>query len=211
MTTIDELIRVIEELSSAGRDVVARGLVIASGGNLSARIPGADEFVVTAAGTWLDRLTPEDFSVVGLDGIVRGGNERPSIEWQLHHRAYAARPDIAAVVHLHPQAAILLDALGHPVRLITLDHVHYVRAVARVPFLPAGSADIAESVAAALGRVDVVLMAHHGSACVGNSVGMALRRAMNLEQAAELSLRCLQLGDTTAAFPPEWLAHPLAV
>ena len=40
---------------------VAAGLVVASGGNLSARLPGADEFWVTAAGTWLDRLAPADF------------------------------------------------------------------------------------------------------------------------------------------------------
>ncbi len=210
MPTPDQFAGLVEELISAGRDVVASRLVVASGGNLSARLPGGDHFVVTATGTWLDRLRAADFAIVGLDGEVRLGSPPPSIEWKLHHRAYRARPDVTAVIHLHPQAAVLLDALGHRVRLLTLDHVNYLRTVARVPFLPAGSAEIADAVAGALGEANVVVMAHHGSASVGDSVAMALRRAMNLEQAAELSLRCLQLGDTTAAFPEEWLAHPLA-
>ena len=50
----------VDQLVEVGRLAVERGLVLASGGNLSARLPGETEFVVTAAGTWLDRLTPAD-------------------------------------------------------------------------------------------------------------------------------------------------------
>src|SRR5205085_1979073 len=55
-----------DQLAEVGRIAVARGLVVASGGNLSARLPGDDEFLVTGAGTWLDRLEPGDFSVLTL-------------------------------------------------------------------------------------------------------------------------------------------------
>ena len=201
----DPIAPLIAELAAVGRDAVGRGLVVASGGNLSARIPGRDAFVVTAAGTWLDRLVDADFSVVGLDGTVTGGNPTPSTEWKLHQRTYRARPDVNAVVHLHPQTAVVLDALGHEVRLLTLDHVTYLRRVARVPFHPNGSDELADASADASRDCDVVILANHGCSTLGDTVAMAYRRALNLEEAAQNTFRCLQLGDLDTTFPPDAL------
>ncbi len=195
----------LDQLAEAGRTVVARGLVVASGGNLSARVPGTDTFAVTATGTWLDRLTPADFVLLGLDGRRRGGGERPSVEWKLHQRTYAVRDDVAAVVHLHPQHVLLVDLLGQPIRLVTSDHQVYVGSVGRTPFLPAGSQDIADAAAEEARENDAVILAHHGCSALGDSVEMALRRAMNLEEAATMTYRLLLAGDTTAQFPPEWV------
>ena len=74
----DPIAPLIAELAEAGRDAARRGLVLASAGNLSARIPGRDAFVVTAAGSWFDRLAPQDFSVVAFDGTVLDRNPAPS-------------------------------------------------------------------------------------------------------------------------------------
>jgi L-fuculose-phosphate aldolase len=178
---------------------------VASGGNLSARIPGRDAFVVTAAGTWLDRLSAADFAVVGLDGDVAAGSPSPSTEWRLHRRTYEARPDVNAIVHLHPQVAVVLDALGHQVRLLTLDHVTYLRRISRVPFLPTGSDALAHASAEASRDCDVVILANHGCSTLGDTVEMAYRRALNLEEAAQNTFRCLQLGDHDTTFPPEHL------
>jgi L-fuculose-phosphate aldolase len=52
---------------------------------------------------------------------------------------------VHAVIHLHPQHAVLVDALGHRIRLSILDHADYLRTVARVPYLPAGSVELAEA------------------------------------------------------------------
>ena len=51
----------VEQLIEVGRKAVQAGLVIGSGGNLSARLPGADECVVTCSGSALDELTPDQF------------------------------------------------------------------------------------------------------------------------------------------------------
>jgi L-fuculose-phosphate aldolase len=193
----------VGQLAEVGRLAVARGLVLASGGNLSARLPGERAFVVTAAGTWLDRLTPADFTVVGLDGGVLSGAERPSSEWKLHQRTYLARPDVHAVVHLHPQHAVLVDALGHRIRPLTLDHAVQVRSVGTVPFLPNGSDELADAAAEQARAHDCIVLSHHGCSALGPDVGAAFRRALNLEEAATATFRMLQLGDTTTAFPAE--------
>ena len=123
----DPLTALTAELAEIGADAVRRGLVVVTGGNLSARLPGSDRFVVTATATRLDRLETGDFSVVDLDGVVVGGNPSPSSEWNLHQRTYRVRADVNAVVHLHPQTAVVLDALGGPGDGPGVGHVHLHR------------------------------------------------------------------------------------
>lgn len=193
----------IERLTEVGRDAVDRGLVLASGGNLSARRPGGDEFVVTGSGTWLDRLRPEDFTVMGLDGSIRDGHPNPSSEWKLHQRTYQVRPDVSAIIHLHPQMSVLVDALGHQIRLITLDHAYYLRRVVSLPYAMSGSDELAEAAAEASRDCDAMILGYHGSSTLGDTVGMAYHRALSLEQAARLTFQCLQLGNDSLTFPPE--------
>jgi ribulose-5-phosphate 4-epimerase/fuculose-1-phosphate aldolase len=193
-----------EELTEVGRAAVSRGLVLASGGNLSARHPGDGRFVLTGSGTWLDRLAPDDFSVMALDGSVEDGTT-PSSEWKLHARTYQVRPDVNAVIHLHPQYSVLLDALGHQIRLITLDHAFYVRSVGRTSYHPNGSDELADAAAEQSRAHDCIVLGHHGCSALGPTVAMAFRRALNLEEAATLTFRSLLLGDSTTTFPPEAL------
>lgn len=191
------------QLGEVGASAVASGLVLGSGGNLSARLPGSDEFVVTGAGTWLDALDADDFTRMTLAGDVVDGTVKPSSEWKMHQRTYQARPDVNAVVHLHPQYAVLIDALGHTIRLFTLDHISYVKSVGVIPFFPNGSDELADNAAQATIDHDCVILSYHGCSAVGGDVAMAYRRAMNLEEAATATYRSLLLGDTTTAFPAE--------
>jgi ribulose-5-phosphate 4-epimerase/fuculose-1-phosphate aldolase len=191
--------------------VVAAGLVVGSGGNLSARAPGRAECWVTATGSWLDRLDPSSFIRVSIaDGTaLDGAVPAPTSELALHLAAYRARPDVNAVVHLHPQSVLLLDALGEQVRLVTTDHVAYVRRVARTPFALPGSTAVAELAAdAARDGTNCVILAHHGCSVVADSVELALKRALNLEEAARLTYAALVLGRVgdLRPCPPEFAA-----
>ena len=192
MAAPEPIAELLAGMCSLGRDAVAAGLVVASGGNLSARLPGADTFWVTAAGTWLDRLSPADFVEVRLDdGVAAGG---ASTEVALHLATYRVRPDVNAVVHLHPQLAILLDSLGEPIRLITTDHAFYLRRIARTPFHPPNTTGLAAVAAEAVADgTNCVLLAHHGCSVLGPDLTMAHRRAVNLEEAARLTYRALVL------------------
>jgi L-fuculose-phosphate aldolase len=195
-----QALEAIEELTVVGRDIVDGGLAMASGGNLSARI-GSDSFVVTSSGSWLNRLTVDDFTLMSLDGEVLDGNPRPSSEWKLHQRSYHVRPDVGAVVHVHPQHAVLLTSLGHPVRLLTLDHAYYVKSIGVTPFFHNGSDELADSAAEQAREHNCIIMSNHGCCALGETIEMAFRRALNLEEAAVASYRALLLGDTDASFP----------
>ena len=209
MTT--ERTTLIDQLLDAGRHLVTRGLVQASGGNLSVRLPGTDHFLVTGSGTWLDRLTADDLVELTLHGERVSGAQRPSVEWKLHQRTYAVRPDVQAVIHLHPQHVLLVDMLGAPIRFTTLDHQFYLGSAGRVPFHPAGSQEIADAAADAARDHDAVVMAHHGCSTLGDTVSMALRRALNFEEAAAMTYRLLKAGDTTTDFPQEWKGNIISI
>ncbi|MGD9532119.1 MAG: class II aldolase/adducin family protein, partial [Pseudonocardia sp.] len=86
-----------DQLAHVGAAAVAAGLVVGSGGNLSAREPGSDTCWVTGTGTWLDRLGRDAFARIRIaDGTVldRPGGVAPSSEWRLHAATYRARPDV---------------------------------------------------------------------------------------------------------------------
>lgn len=198
------------ELAEVGRSVVGSGLVIGSGGNLSARLPGADSFWVTATGTWLDRLGPDHFARVDLEGHATAGSPRPTSELALHVATYRARPDVNAIVHLHPQTVLLLDVLGEHIRLVTTDHAFYLRQVTRARFQPPGTQVLADEAAAAVADgTNCLILARHGCSVLGPTVELAHKRALYLEEAARLTYRALALGaaDRLTPLPAEFLAN----
>ncbi len=200
-----------------GYDVVQAGLVCGSGGNLSARIPGEDVCWVTAGGAWLDRLSRTTFAPVGIaDGspAVVGNLPPPRIEptseLALHLALYRARPDVNAVIHLHPQTALLLDALGEDIRITTTDHAFYLRRVPTVPFRMPGSTELAALTAAmAADGSDCLVLSRHGCVVMADSVELAHKRARNLEEAAMLTYRAMAAGrlDDLPDCPDAFLDH----
>jgi ribulose-5-phosphate 4-epimerase/fuculose-1-phosphate aldolase len=204
-----------DQLAHVGYDVVQAGLVCGSGGNLSARIPDEDACWVTASGAWLDRLSRTTFAAVRISdgspaavGAVPQAFVEPTSELALHLALYRTRPDVNAVVHLHPQTALLLDALGEHIRIVTTDHAFYLRRVATVPFRMPGSTELAAMTAAmAADGTDCMLLSQHGCVVLADSVELAHMRARNFEEAAQLTYRALAANrlDTLRDCPEQFL------
>jgi len=184
-----------DQLAHVGAEAVRAGLVIGSGGNLSARAAGTGQCWITAAGSWLDRLEPAAFSLISIpEGGVRAGHPQPSSEWRLHTETYARRPDVNAIIHLHPQTSVLLTALGYDIALITSDHAYYLREIAAVPFHQPGSVELAVAAAEAVaGGINALVLDHHGCSVLADSVELAHKRAVNLEEAARSTYAALLL------------------
>jgi len=206
-----------DQLAHVGYDVVQAGLVSGSGGNLSARIADDDACWVTASGAWLHRLSRAAFASVrisdGSPAAVGGlppGRTEPTSELALHLALYRARPDVNAVIHLHPQTALLLDALGEHIRIVTTDHAFYLRRVSTVPFRLPGSVELAALTAAmAADGTNCLVLSQHGCVVMAGSVELAHKRARNLEEAASLTYRALAAGrlENLRSCPEEFLDH----
>lgn len=193
----------VRALTEVGAKAAAKGLVSASGGNLSARLGDSNFCVITGTGAWLEDLRPEDFAVLDIrDGSQIGGSVAPSSEYKVHTMTYMGRPDVGSVVHLHPQWTVLAGAVDVTVRPFSLDQYSYLGDIRDTPFSANGSDQLGIDVAAAAeAGSDVILMAYHGCVCLGGDARMGYRRALNLEEAARLSVLAQLAGRSDAGFP----------
>jgi len=183
-----------EILSDLGKRFVDRGLVVGSGGNLSLLLPDRKSFLITGTGTSLDRLDEESFAVVGLDGTYSSSGMQPSSEYRVHLAGYQSRSDVTTCIHLHPQASVLLAALGIETKFVTVDHVYYLRKIVRIPWIRPGTQEIADAVAREIAGANVLVLENHGCLVVADNPELAYSRVLNLEEASELSLRSRMVG-----------------
>lgn len=191
-----------ERMIKIGKSAVSSGLVLGSGGNISVRHPDAslNAYMITKSGTWFDELTPDSFTIMKI-GEKPVADSNPSSEWKLHEATYQKRPDVNAVIHLHPQYAVLLTALRKKIRFFTLDDALYVKKYETVPYAPNGSDELAEKASIAATKVNCIILENHGCSCLGENLQMAYRRACLLEQAAHNTYSALLLADTDTQFP----------
>jgi L-fuculose-phosphate aldolase len=176
--------RLIQQLLDGGRRLSETALVRARSGNVSVRL--GDGLLITAAGARLGALTPGD-----LVAVERLGDRPPhaSSEVATHAAVYAARPDVGAVVHTHSPYATAWSCQGRALPL-TLEEAGYYRmgeVAPLAPHAPAGSPELAQGAAAALGAASAVLLEGHGALAVGADLAGALDVAESLEHQAQVA------------------------
>ncbi len=184
-------------LASACRRLAACGLVPGSAGNLSARI--GDTIAVTPTGAELERLDPDDVTLVSTTGEVIEGRLAPTSELDLHLAVYSGFGSaVGAVVHTHAPYATALACV-----LDELPCVHYAMldlggAVRVAPYRTFGTRALADVTVEALRDRSAALMSNHGTIAFGKDVTQAVRRTELLEWACTLYMRAAMLGTPRA-------------
>jgi len=171
---------------TAGR----RGLVRASSGNLSLRIPGG-RMLVTASRSWLGNLTPADVAVCRIADGAQLAGKKASVETGFHAGILRARPEVNVVLHFQaPCATTLACRRQGAVNFFVIPEIpFYIGPVARIPYLPPGSEELARAVIAAMRRHDLALLANHGQVTVARDLEHAIQNAEFFELACEIILR----------------------
>jgi L-fuculose-phosphate aldolase len=182
------------QLVTCGRDLLAKGLLSQTSGNLSIRL--GNQICITPSSMHYDRIERADIVVLDLDGSVRSGTRQPSSETPLHCLVYATRPDVRAIVHTHSPHATTLAVLGMPIPA-----VHYMIAVADTTevavadYATYGTPELARNVHDAFGApAKACLIANHGLVAGGGSLREAAAVAEAMETLAGLYYRALAVG-----------------
>jgi methylthioribulose-1-phosphate dehydratase len=103
-------------LSEAARQFYARGWMVGTAGNLSARLDDGS-FWITVSGRPKGTLGPGDFIRLAPDGTVLDrahDDDRPSAEAGIHALLYARWPDVRACYHVHSIEGNLAARLAGP-------------------------------------------------------------------------------------------------
>lgn len=185
---------VADAVAAAARLLADEGLLVGTAGNVSARVPGTEQVVVTGSGVALAGCTAADTVLVGLDGTVLAGTLAPTSELDLHLGVYADRPEAGAVVHTHAPFSTAVACVLDELPVLHYQQLLLGGAIRVAPYATFGTPELADHVRAALAGRQAALMGNHGSVAVGADLDAAAENAVLLEWLAALHHRASALG-----------------
>jgi L-ribulose-5-phosphate 4-epimerase len=207
-----------EAVCEANLNLVRRGLVFDTWGNVSGIDRPSGGLVIKPSGIAYDRMRPEDMVVVALeDGRTIEGRLRPSSDTPTHRVLYRAFPAIGGVVHTHSLYATAWAQSGREIPALGTTHADFFFGPAPVTrFLRPSEirADYEAHTGRAIverfarldpGRVPAVLVAGHGPFAWGTSPGQAVTNADVLERVARLALETLRINPAVRPVTPALL------
>ncbi|KRA27880.1 aldolase [Nocardioides sp. Root614] len=182
-------------VAEASRRLADAGLLVGTGGNVSAR--SGDLVAVTATGVTLSGCTADDVTVVDLSGRVVEGRLAPTSELALHLGVYADAPAdlVGAVVHTHAPFATALACVLDELPVLHYQQLALGGAIRVASYATFGTPALADHVREALVGRSAALLANHGSVCVGGTLDKAVENALLLEWLCQLHHRASALGE----------------
>jgi L-ribulose-5-phosphate 4-epimerase len=179
--------------------VVASGAISANGhGNVSLRVPGAEEIYFTAGSSLRDH--PASAVVrVGLDGTLLEG-ELPPIQGAvvaMHTAMYADYADVGCVLHTHSPYATAYAVARRRIEcwIEAMAMFGLTEGVPITGYAPRGSDEAVAGIRAAVTPgVPAVLLANHGVLVFHRTPELAILIGSVVEEAAQAGLNATPLG-----------------
>ena len=183
--------RTREEVAALHAELVRNELVVWTGGNVSARVPGADLFVIKPSGVSYEDLSPENQILCDLDGNVvpntPGWERAPSSDTAAHAYVYRNMPHVGGVVHTHSTYATAWAARAEAIPcVITAMADEFGGEIPIGPFAIIGDESIGRGIVETLTghRSRAVLMQNHGVFTIGKDARDAVKAAVMAEDVA---------------------------
>ena len=194
----EQVRRLRAEVAVLHAELTRYQLVIWTAGNVSARVPGADLFVIKPSGVAYDELDADAMVVCDLDGNLVEGERQPSSDTAAHAYVYRHLPQVGGVVHTHSTYATAWAARGEPIPcVLTMAADEFGGEVPIGPFALIGDDSIGRGIVEALrtSRSSAVLMQNHGPFTVGPDARSAVKAAVMVEDVARTVHIARQLGE----------------
>ena len=114
-----------KDVYEANMELVEKGLVIYTWGNVSGIDRETGLVVIKPSGVDYDTMTPEDMTVVDLQGNIIEGRYKPSSDTKTHLVLYRTYPQIGGIVHTHSVWAVAFAQAGMPIPALGTTHADY--------------------------------------------------------------------------------------
>jgi L-fuculose-phosphate aldolase len=194
-----------EQIVTIMQRVYGYGMTTTSGGNLSI-LDDSGDIWITPGG--IDKGSLAESDIVRMRGEnVAEGIHKPSSEYPFHRAIYAARKDIRAVLHAHPDALVAFSLVR---KIPDTSIIPQARAVCGTvgwaPYAIPGSEELGRNLAGAFADgSDTVLLENHGVATGGRDLLEAFQRFETLDFCARTLINASALG-TAHGLSPEQIA-----
>ena len=189
----------VEQIVAAAASVVGSGAISANGhGNLSLRVPDAEEMYFTSAPS-LKGLGPDAVARVAFDGTLLEGNLPPiqGAVVAMHTAMYLDRSDVGCVLHTHSPFATAFAVAHRPIGcwIEALAMFGLADGVPVAAYGPRGSEQAVANIRAAVRPgVPAVLLANHGVLVFHRTPELAVLVGGVIEEAAQAAINASALG-----------------
>lgn len=194
----------------AAKDMLRRGLVEGTAGNISARRCDGN-IVITPSSVDYRDMQLDDLVLIGPDGSVlqAADGRSPSSELALHLACYRAFDDIGSVIHSHPVWATMF-AIAHQAIPACIDEfaVYCGGDVRCADYAASGTPEVGANAVKALEDRGAALIANHGLVAVGPRPDKVLHITALVERTAQIVWGARALGGPVPI--PEDVNHNFA-
>jgi L-ribulose-5-phosphate 4-epimerase len=192
----------------ANLELVEKGLVIHTWGNVSGRDKDSGLIVIKPSGVSYDNMKPVDMVVIDLNGKIIEGEYKPSTDAPTHLLLYRYYKSLGGVVHTHSSYATSWAQSGRAIPPFGTTHAdHFYGEVPVTRLLTKEETEIdyeintGKIIIEKLGAIDPltvpsVLVNSHGPFCWGKSAEDAVYNAVALEEIAKMAFYTVLLGKT---------------
>jgi L-fuculose-phosphate aldolase len=177
-----------EAVLAAAKDMLRRGLVEGTAGNISARREDG-YIVITPSSVDYADMALDDLVLVDPEGTVLEAKDgrSPSSEMKLHLSCYQAFDDIGSVIHSHPVWATMFAVAHQPIPAVVDEFAVYCGGDIRCSdYAASGTPDVGNNAVKALEGRAAALIANHGLVAVGPRPDKVLHVTALVERTAQI-------------------------
>ncbi len=178
-----------KQIVETAQELVRKGYLMATGGNLSLRIAG-NSFAITPSNYDYFKMTPDDVCILDFDLNPLEGRLKPSVESAMHGAVYQVRPDVNAIVHTHQVFTSTLTLIKAPIPALFDEQARFLgRRVDIIPYAPSGTGMLKNTVAKHVkNHNNAFMMQNHGALVFGHDMERAVHNVEILEKCAQAYL-----------------------
>jgi L-fuculose-phosphate aldolase len=177
-----------EAVLAAAKDMLAKGLVEGTAGNISARREDGTIVITPSSVDYAD-MALDDLCLVDLDGTTLEAKQgrSPSSEMSLHLACYKAFDDVGSVIHSHPVYATMFAITHSDIPACIDEFAIYVGGAVRCTrYAASGTADVGSEAVEARQDRGAALIANHGMVAVAPNPNKALHITALVERSAQI-------------------------
>lgn len=194
-----------QEVFEANMELVDKGMVIYTWGNVSGIDRESNLVVIKPSGVDYVTMKAEDMVVVDLEGNLIEGNYKPSSDTATHLVLYKTYPEIGGVVHTHSTWGVTFAQAGMAIPAFGTTHADYfygdipcTRELTEQEINEAYEYNTGVVIVETIGDKDVmavpgIVVKNHGPFAWGKTAAGSVYNAVVLDKVAEMAYKTMTL------------------